>query len=187
LALLRQSLRIGAELVASHMVIHSPFTTFGSPYITHSSKSYKQREIVTVQGLLEKLLPMAERVKCQLVIENIYDTNPALLIELVSGIDSPYLGLSIDTGHAYLTSLIGGPSPDQWIRETGPWLGHVHLQDTDGLADRHWKIGRGRINWYAVFDALSEVETGPRLILEMRKLDDIATSQRWLAEQGLAG
>jgi hypothetical protein len=34
---------------------------------------------------------------------------------------------------------------------------------------------------------LSEVETGPRLILEMRNLDDIALSQGWLAEQGLAG
>ncbi|MEZ4634493.1 MAG: TIM barrel protein [Caldilineaceae bacterium] len=75
----------------------------------------------------------------------------------MQSIDSPWLRLSVDVGHAFLTSQIGGPPPDQWIREAGAWLAHVHLQDSDGCADRHWRLGQGNLNWFAIFNALNEI------------------------------
>jgi sugar phosphate isomerase/epimerase len=72
---------------------------------------------------------------------------------------------------------------DQWVREAGAYLAHMHLQDGDGCADRHWAPGRGSINWYAVFDALAELPEMPRLILETQQIDEGAA---WLAAQGYA-
>jgi sugar phosphate isomerase/epimerase len=74
--------------------------------------------------------------------------------------------VSVDFGHVYLNQQAGGPPPDQWVRDAGDLLAHTHIQDNDGLDDRHWPAGRGNINWFAVFSALRELEVMPRLILE---------------------
>lgn len=183
---LSTGLEIAGELGATHMVIHSPFTTFGSPFVTHSSSEGRERELGATRAVLERLLPLAESIGCTLVLENIYDTNPGLWLNLVQTIDSPALRLSVDVGHAFLTAQIGGPPPDQWIREAGEWLAHVHLQDSDGCADRHWRIGQGNLNWYAIFSALNEIDASPRLLLEMRQVRDVEASARWLSQRGLA-
>ena len=183
---LSTGLAIAGELGATHMVVHSPFTTFGSPFVTHSSSAGRESELSATRVVLERLLPLAESIGCTLVLENIYDTNPRLWLDLVQTINSPALRLSVDVGHAFLTSQIGGPPPDQWIREAGEWLAHVHLQDSDGCADRHWRIGQGNLNWYAIFSALSEINVSPRLLLEMRHVRDVEASARWLFQRGLA-
>lgn len=64
---------------------------------------------------------------------------------------------------------------------------HVHLQDVDGYADRHWHPGEGRIACGPVFAALAGLSEAPRLTLEVRQ--DLhrppATVER-LAALGLA-
>ena len=63
--------------------------------------------------------------------------------------------LSIDTGHAnYAHGSTGGPPVDYFVHAAGDMLHHVHLQDTDGYADRHWNPGEGNVSWPAVFRAL---------------------------------
>jgi len=119
------------------------------------------------------------------VVENIRDLNPAPLMALVRSFDSEFMRVSIDVGHAHLMQQKGGPSPEQWIMEAGTLLGHVHLQDNDGLLDRHWTSGDGNINWHSVFRALGHVGGTPRLILEI-KPDEIEVGANWLSGRGLA-
>jgi sugar phosphate isomerase/epimerase len=64
-------------------------------------------------------------------------------------------------------------------------LHHVHLQDAEGYADRHWVIGEGTIGWYAVFRALSQLQSAPRLILELRDKSGIPASMAYLEAAGL--
>ena len=45
---------------------------------------------------------------------------------------------------------------------------HIHLQDADGYADRHWSLGEGTLPWRSVFAALAKLESNPRLIIEIR-------------------
>jgi sugar phosphate isomerase/epimerase len=78
---------------------------------------------------------------------------------------------------------IGGPPADQWVREGGSLLSHVHIEDTDGLLDRHWAPGEGSINWFPIFDALSDLEHQPRLILEI-PASKLRAGARWLSERG---
>ena len=65
-------------------------------------------------------------------------------------------------------------------------MGHVHLQDADGYADRHWAPGEGTVNWYAVFRALREDAPQARLVLEMRNPDDVAKGFAHLKAIGVA-
>jgi sugar phosphate isomerase/epimerase len=59
-------------------------------------------------------------------------------------------------------------------------LTHVHLQDSDGFADRHWAPGQGNIPWAAVFGALGRLNSNPRLILELRKHDHVRAGAAYL-------
>ena len=95
--------------------------------------------------------------------------------------------MSIDTGHAhYAHGSTGAPPVDYDIRRAGNRLEHIHLQDACGHADRHWGIGEGTIRWNAVFRALAELTSNPRLILDLRDKADIRPSIDWLSRAGLA-
>lgn len=183
---LRSALYFAAEIGATQIVIHSPFTTFGSPYIPFTNPAMRRNQFEAARMVLGPLLPMAEEAGCAFVIENIYDSNPEPLLDLVASFHSPWVRMSLDIGHAFITHQIGGPPPDHWIAASAPFLAHMHLHDTDGLADRHWAIGQGSIQWRAVFAALSECPLPPRLILEMKKSSDIGPSLDWLAYKGFA-
>jgi len=87
------------------------------------------------------------------------------------------------TGHAFVMQQIGGPPPDQWVRDAGLLLAHVHLEDTDGLLDRHWAPGEGSVNWFALFDALGELSHEPRLLLEIDHAK-VGQGADWLIERG---
>lgn len=183
---LRESLAFGAELGATHAVIHSPFQWFGTPLVHFSSPRARQYIAEGVRAVIEPLLPMAEQMNCVFVIETIADANPRPLIDLVKSFDSPFVRLSIDTGHTSIMERVGGAPPDQWVAEAGALLAHVHLQDTDGHDDRHWRIGDGRINWHAFFNALQSAHANPRLVLELLDVKDIMPSMRYFTGQDLA-
>lgn len=183
---LRQGLAFAEELGATHMVVHSPFQSFGHGAHTHRPAARRRHAIEAARAVLEPLLPAAEAIGCALVVENIADGSPEPLLDLVRSIGSPLVRASLDTGHAAIMQAVGGPAPDQWVREAGELLAHVHLQDTDGLLDRHWPPGDGAVSWRAVFAALAELGGGPRLLLELEDAADIPRGAAYLVGRGLA-
>ena len=187
-ARLKRGLEFAAELGATHMVVHSPFDFFGHPLVAHTQVTGLDDQIGQVHDTIGEVVALAREVGCTLMVENIRDLNPAPLLALVRSFDSEFVRVSIDVGHAHLMQQKGGPSPEQWIMEAGELLGHVHLQDNDGLLDRHWMPGEGNINWTPVFRALGHVRQSggaPRLILEI-KPEDIEPGANWLSGRGLA-
>lgn len=183
---LNQGLAFAAAIGATHMVVHSPFDFFGSPHVAHTRSAGLDEEIALVHATLADVLPQAEAIGCTLVIEVCSDTNTRPLIELVESFRSELVRLSIDVGHALVMQRSGGPPPDQWVRDAGPLLAHLHLQDNDGLLDRHWAPGEGSLNWYALFEALAELEQRPRLLLELAHTTKIPQGAAYLAGRGLA-
>lgn len=182
---LKQALDFAAALGATQMVLHSPFEFYGSPMVAHTPAHRLLDEIKRVHETLADVLPLAQQANCALVLEVCYDTNTAALLALVRSFDSNDVQISLDTGHAFVMQRIGGPPPDQWVRDAGPLLTHLHLQDTDGLLDRHWPPGRGNINWYALFEVLQSLSHRPRLLLEIDH-DKIWQAAGWLSVQGFA-
>lgn len=51
--------------------------------------------------------------------------------------------LLIDWGHALYKPLLKAEADmGLWLRECAPYIGSIHLQQTDGLLDRHWDFTR---------------------------------------------
>ena len=106
-------------------------------------------------------------------------------VELVRSFESDAVRVSLDTGHADdAHRATGGPPVDVHIHVAGDLLTHVHLQDTDGFADRHWMPGEGDIPWPSIFAALESLASRPRLILELADATKVPAAARRLDAQG---
>jgi sugar phosphate isomerase/epimerase len=65
------------------------------------------------------------------------------LMEDLAGTPIP-VKLLIDWGHALYRPLLGPEADiDLWFARCGPHVGSIHLQQTDGLLDRHWDFTAG--------------------------------------------
>jgi len=98
---------------------------------------------------------VAEKLEVYLLIE----PEPGLLIEtfeqyleFVDRVDSPWVGLNFDIGHAYCVA----QAPQAWIARMAPHTRHYHLEDIAATREhRHLIPGRGAIDIPAV---LGEIE-----------------------------
>ncbi|OYZ97606.1 MAG: hypothetical protein B7X99_13775 [Rhizobiales bacterium 17-65-6] len=146
----------------------------------------RDRLFTRVHDLLRPIVARAETLGVTLVMENIEDIDPADRKDLCQSFGSSALQLSIDTGHAhYAHGSNGAPPVDYYVKSAGEMLAHVHLQDADGYADRHWQIGNGSILWPSVFKALADLPVQPRLILELADKSGIPASMAFLQSKGL--
>jgi sugar phosphate isomerase/epimerase len=75
------------------------------------------------------------------------------------------LSLLLDVGHC----LISGEDVAEVVRRAGSRLGHVHLDDNDGVGDLHWPLFTGRltpVDLNRCFVALREIGYGGALAFE---------------------
>jgi sugar phosphate isomerase/epimerase len=183
---LHQALDVCAAVSGTHVVIHSPFTTWAYNHRGLYPRD-ADRMLNAARDTLAPVLARAADMGVLFVVENIEDIEPADRANLCAALGWQALGLSVDTGHAhYAHGSTGAPPVDFFIRAAGERLAHVHLQDADGFADRHWQIGHGTILWPSVFRAIAETGADPRLILELRDKAGVIPSARYLAALGLA-
>lgn len=183
---LDQGLDICAALGADQMVIHSPYTTWS--YNNLDMRANDRSKMIEYCHLtLSDAVKRAEDMGCVMVIENIEDKDPMDRVVLANSFDSPAVAVSIDTGHAhYAHGTTGAPPVDYYVKAAGNRLQHIHLQDADGYADRHWALGMGSVNWRAVFAALGDLSSNPRLIMELKDHSEILKSAAYIRSLGLA-
>ncbi|MGH1414937.1 MAG: sugar phosphate isomerase/epimerase family protein [Pelagimonas sp.] len=165
---LLQGLEVAESLSGTHMVVHSPFTFWHRL----NDQNYEWLRQSLFEASLECLAPVVNRARdigCVLMLENIDDADPFMRVDLVREVGSDHLKTSIDTGHAQLANgQYKAPPVTDFIAAAGDTLGHVHLQDADGYADRHWHPGEGTLPWPAIFDAIARTGANPRLLIEPR-------------------
>lgn len=173
--------RIGAR----QMVLHSPFTRWYQ-WNRLAKPNYYETKLARVHDVMMPVVKAAEEYGITLVIENILDVDPATRRAMVDSFASEAIALSVDTGHAHLARRMSDAPPvDYFLRDAGDQLRHVHLQDLDGHADRHWAPGEGEIHWQEVFRALCECKSKPHLVLELRRKSDIPQGFAYLRDLGL--
>ncbi|MGV3553356.1 sugar phosphate isomerase/epimerase family protein [Rhizobium sp.] len=183
---LKDALKVCEAIGATQMVVHSPYM-----FWHHTNLGKTEGEgaalVERVHLCLAEAVKFAEEIGCTIVIENIEDTDPNLRVALADSFGSPSVAVSLDTGHAhFMHARADAPAVDYFVRTAGNRLEHLHLQDVDGYADRHWPIGEGTIAWPALFRALRKLDTNPRLILEIHDKSRIAASVAYLSALGLA-
>lgn len=181
-----QGLDACAETGATQMVVHSPYTTWGYNNVDFD-RSGRADQIELAHDTLLPAVRRAETLGVTLVIENIEDKDPKDRVALARSFDSAAVKVSVDTGHAYYAhGSTGAPPVDAYILAAGDLLDHVHVQDADGYADRHWVPGEGSILWPSVFSAIAAVGGTPRLMIEIRDKTRIRDAATYLAAAGLA-
>ena len=180
------ALEAAEAIGARQMVLHSPYTKW---YENNrlAKRSYVSEKLDRIHLVLDEVVARAETAGITLVIENIQDVDPATRRMMVDSFESPAIALSIDTGHAHLARRTSGAPPvDYFVRDAADQLAHVHIQDLDGHADRHWAPGEGEIEWHAVFRALADCSSEPHLVLELGDKQDIPKGFEYLKGLGLA-
>ncbi|WP_170463559.1 sugar phosphate isomerase/epimerase family protein [Ruegeria arenilitoris] len=183
---MNQGLDVAARLGATQMVVHSPYTTWDHNNLNMTLNA-RQNQMSRVHETLNPIVERAQTHGVELVIENIEDNDPTYRVDLAESFGSKYVRVSLDTGHAhYAHGSNGAPPVDYYVRAAGEKLAHVHLQDADGYADRHWRPGQGSVNWQAVFEALVDCAPQARLVLELRDSKDVLPGFEHLCALGLA-
>ncbi|MBU2358661.1 MAG: sugar phosphate isomerase/epimerase [Alphaproteobacteria bacterium] len=180
-----QGLDVCKAIGATQMVIHSPYSTWDYHNLDNLDDA-RETVIENTHATLKAAVKRAEDQGVTLVVENIEDINPLDRRALVDSFASDAIRLSIDTGHAhYAHGSNGAPPVDYYVHAAAGLLDHVHLQDADGYADRHWAIGEGTIRWHSVFRAIAALDEQPRLIMELRNKAGIPGSMAYLEREGL--
>ena len=178
---LELGLKIAEALGASHMVVHSPM----HPWLERNLEMNENNEDALFRRFHDTLgaaVKQAETIGCTLMLENTRDVLPHRQLELVESFGSDALRMSVDVGHAFCMHVMdAAPPPDYWLRHAGPMLGHVHLQDSDGYADRHWLPGEGLIRWPSVLATLNRL-AGVRRIIEVKDKSGIKRTAAWLEQ-----
>ena len=181
-----RALDVCEKLGATQMVLHSPYDGWDAHNLDNKANDRAKR-ISAIADTLAPAVKRAEDIGVELVLENIKDVDPTHRAAVVAAVGSAALRLSVDTGHAYWAhASAGAPPVDRFISSAGDLLTHVHLQDADGYADRHWVLGEGTIPFAPIFSALGRLGSNPRLIVEINDFSRVRDSVAHLAGLGLA-
>lgn len=127
--------RLGAELVVVHPGVRTPLD-YLVPKIHWGLNRESLRQIITY----------AEANGVKIGVENMPANHSFLLekssefLDLIS--EGLPLQMTLDVGHANTTSQL-----ENYIRDMGKRIAHVHLHDNRGEHDEHLVIGKGTIDW----------------------------------------
>jgi L-ribulose-5-phosphate 3-epimerase len=109
------------------------------------------------QAQIRKMLPMAEKLKVIIAVEEVWNKfllSPIEFARYVDDFQSPYLKAYFDVGNVVLYGY-----PQDWIRTLGNRIAKLHLKDfqfKQGHAE--WvPLREGDINWKEIYSALNEI------------------------------
>ncbi len=105
-----------------------------------------------------------EKEGIKIVIENLVEEEPDILIELCDTVNSDFFVLCLDIGHMNVFSKL---SPSDWVKKMGKRLQYVHLHDNNGENDEHLPVGKGNIDFDSFFDSIKNREDDIIIALEL--------------------
>lgn len=123
-----------------------------------------------VKEELKKLLPVAEKYKVSIGLENVWNKfflSPVEIRDFVDSFKSNYLGVYFDVGN-----VIPYGYPEQWIRILGKRIKKIHLKDFrfacgNGGMNGFVDLLEGDVHWPEVIKALKEIGYDGYLVAEM--------------------
>lgn len=127
-----QAAALAEQYAAGKVVFHAGFAPslyYPCWFVEKSVEFWREFLKIQPQG----------RVFC---LENVMETDPQWLREIVSGVDDPRLGICLDVGHANTYSTI---PVLEWLGCLSPWLKHFHIHNNHGDRDSHSGLTDGTI------------------------------------------
>ena len=113
----------------------------------------------------------------EIVLENVLETQPDLILEILEGVDDPRLRMCFDVGHINAYSYI--PIMD-WLESCAPWIGHIHVNNNDGREDQHNGLHEGSVPMKDVLRRIDALCPDVTITLEMT---EVKPSLDWLKKE----
>jgi sugar phosphate isomerase/epimerase len=155
-----------------HVVCHTGF----DPNHHHGHvKFWVEKSLETWGPLVDR----ARQLNVLLLLENVWEHDPALHRQLFKRLRSPFLGWCLDVGHQHA---FGRSSTLQWLKALAPFLRELHLHDNAGLQDHHLAIGQGTFDFRTLFGYLAKKGLNPVLTLEPHRDADLVPSLQALSQ-----
>lgn len=162
----RQAMKLAKDYGATKVVIHGGY----NPWIYYPVW-YVEQSILFWKAFLQ------EDPGIEIVLENVLETEPQWLLDIVKGVDDPHLRLCLNVGHVNAYS--GIPVMD-WLAALAPYLSHFHIHNNDGSRDAHCALDCGSI---PIRELLTRAELlCPNATFTM-ELMEAEASARWLLEE----
>ena len=115
----------------------------------------------------------------EIVLENVFEEEPAMLLDIVRGVDHPKLRMCLDVGHVNAYSKIPA---SEWLKVCAGEVRHFHLHNNDGSGDVHGGLDQGTIPMKELLTMAKELCPAATFTLELM---DARPSAVWLTENGL--
>ncbi|MCK4388941.1 MAG: sugar phosphate isomerase/epimerase [Desulfobacterales bacterium] len=135
----------------------------------YDKKRYHEVEDEWLETALETWAPLVQNLEgtgTTLMIENVYEKDPGILLKLLNRLNTEKVGFCFDTGHM---SAFSNTDMEGWLKSMGPFLKELHLHDNDGTSDDHLAIGAGKIDFEFLFEYVDKNGLKPIVTLEAHK------------------
>jgi sugar phosphate isomerase/epimerase len=94
------------------------------------------------------------------------------ILRLIERTGAANLGLNFDPSHLFPA----GDMPHYVVLALGDRIFNTHFSDNEGHTNAHWRPGRGKIDWKAIFAALQTIGYSGPITLE---LEDAPGASHW--------
>lgn len=152
-----ESFELAAFLGARFVVIHSQFNT--ALRLPEYARSYHAASLAFWPEVIEEAMERGLTI----YMENMFDTDPGPIAGVVAAINHPALRVCLDVAHVEIFSALPLTS---WIDALGPYIGHVHINDCDGVLDQHLALGDGVLPLRDAIERIESVGLAPTYTLE---------------------
>ena len=164
-----QAMAMARSFLTKTLICHSgyaPFFYYDNWFVEQSTEFW--REFV-------KKVP-AGMVLC---LENVLETRPEPLLQLLEAVNDPKLRICLDVGHVNAYSKVPLMT---WLETLVPWIHHFHLHNNNGEADTHCDLNKGTIDMEQFLRQAERLCPNATYTLE---LEDPRPSVQWLMDTGI--
>jgi len=128
--------------------------------------AWLERSIESWTKISETALKNGTRI----LLENVFDDSPEVLVKLVQEIGHDRIGICLDIGHLTIFTQC---QLEEWLDTLGPYIEELHLHDNHGVFDEHLVMGRGTIDFDPLFQYIKDHGIKPIYTLEQHREEDI--------------
>ena len=144
-----RTIRAAGALGAKYLVVHPTYR------VDNATIEDQETFIHVNVEEIRQWLPIAQESGVILLSENVLwgaSADPRIIANLVKAVDSPWFSWCFDTGHAHTS----GYTPAV-LKECAAVPLSLHIQDGDGIGDKHLIPGDGTIDWKLFTQTLKEI------------------------------
>ncbi len=150
-------------------------------HLGYDARHYRwdlERWLGRAAATFTELAALAAAHGVRVMLENVYETEPELFVEVITRVGAPNLGVCFDAGH--LLAFGGGDFP-HWLQVLTPHIGQLHLHDNQGDEDSHLALGTGKVPLELILTTLAGRNPRPIVTLEPHQEGSLAPSLEHLA------